>query len=92
MSFVCPKCKTANSLWRDVEVPGWQSVDGDLKPDGGDREVEWDHAEGMGTYGCGNCNIDDLCRSDLVTLGLDGEPLPREIPGQLKLATDGSTR
>lgn len=87
MSYVCPKCLNDHGLWRGVDVPGWESIDGNLKPltrGSLDREAHWSNAEADGTYGCGECNWEGG-KADLVRLGLDGLPLPKIHPGQERL-------
>ena len=86
-TYRCPKCHTDVSLWRDVELGGWESVDGQLEPTrkgSPDREADWNNAEPTGEYGCGECGWEGR-KSELEKLGVDGEPLPPAIPGQESL-------
>ena len=83
MTYACPKCGSPDCLWRGVDVPGWESVGGDLKPQG-DHEALWPEAQSDGTYGCGDCSWEGF-RDDLVRLGIDGNPLPEVDPGQLAI-------
>lgn len=90
MSYVCPRCMNAKGLWRDIEVDGWEAVGDDLTPKsfkgrGPEREVSWEGARPVGTYGCGECQWEGG-KGDLVRLGIDGEPLPEVHPGQGTLA------
>jgi hypothetical protein len=80
---VCPTCRKPDGLWRDVMVPGWEAVDvaadGTATPNhrgAPNREVDWSgYVEETGSYGCSHCQWEGV-KTELVSLGWDGEPLP----------------
>lgn len=80
--FQCPECKMFDTLYEDVDVPGWRSIDDALKPTD-DRHVEWENATVTGTIGC-SCGWQGT-RSRLEQVGTDGEPLPAIHPDQTTL-------
>jgi hypothetical protein len=71
-------------LWESVSIPGWRSVNDELEPVG-DREAEWENATSDEFFGCAECQWEGG-RRQLENLGIDGEPLPVPIPGQLEIA------
>lgn len=77
----CPECGKDDCFWRGVEVPGWQSVDCYLEPNG-ERDVDWGDARSDGEYGCARCGWRGGI-AQLESLGLDGESLPVIHPDQL---------
>lgn len=87
MSFCCPKCKKDNGLWESVTVQGWRSIDANLQPTH-DRDIDWGTAESDGwaspEVGCCECEWTGD-RNALVTLGVDGEPLPFIHEGQTRI-------
>lgn len=90
MSYRCPECKDGRHLWREVylEVTGWEDVDDRLEPTG-ERGVDdldvWDVVSRTDVYGCSSCDWRGP-RAEIQRVGLDGEPLPEPIPGQLEIA------
>lgn len=88
MPFVCPRCRNAKGLWRDVTIVGWESVGDDLTPKTWDgrgeaHDVDWSNPAPAptGRFGCGECQWTG--RQDaMLRLGIDGKPLPDPIPGQ----------
>lgn len=87
MSYCCPKCKKDNGLWESVMVQGWRGVDRDLAPTS-DHDIDWSTAERDGwtdpEMGCSECEWAGK-RDALVTLGVDGEPLPFIHEGQARI-------
>jgi hypothetical protein len=88
-TYRCPKCKETDGFLEAVLVQGFRSLDKNLEPTDGEKDVDWDHvARDSGAFcevGCGECGWDGA-RSELVKLELDGEPLPYVHPGQITLA------
>lgn len=85
--YECPRCGKSVSLWEGVTVSGWRSIDDQLKPcsaTGLDRDVDWYDAEPDGTVGCAECGWEGN-RLRKIVLGIDGQPLPEQIPGQITI-------
>lgn len=80
--YRCPKCHQSDTLYEEVEVPGWRTVDEHLEPVGRDHDVDWRDVEGMESYGC-SCG---WSAGFPEQLGIDSEPLPYVHPGQITLA------
>lgn len=76
----CPNCHESRTLYENVEVPGWRSLDEFGVPVEGtgfsDREAEWDDARPDGFVGCGECQWEGH-RRELERVDMYGEPLPK---------------
>lgn len=90
--YRCPKCGREGSLYENVTVQGWRSIDATLEPVGpghNDRDVEWDTAEPDAyadfEVGCSECEWQGA-RNKLEAIGIDGEPLPEVHADQLSLS------
>lgn len=83
MSYACPKCLKSVSLWQELTISGWQSVDEELKPTG-EREADWTFVEEGDLFGCGECSWSGS-RDQLERLGADGKPLVQPHPDQLSM-------
>lgn len=80
----CPSCRESTGLWEEVEVLGWRGIDEHGHPSG-DRDIDWGTAESLGAVGC-SCGWEGFRNNLEFVLGVDGEPLPDQIPGQLDLS------
>lgn len=84
----CPKCRKGDELWEPVMVQGWRTIDEYLKPDGRDQDADWMHVErdtwASPEVGCA-CGWEGG-RDELEVLGIDGEPLPEQVPGQMSIS------
>lgn len=85
--YQCPKCGLLDTLWEAVVVQGWRSINARLEPEG-ERDVDWYHAEkddwASPAVGCGECQWEGE-RTELVKIGIDGEPLRVVHPDQLEI-------
>lgn len=76
--FACPSCGSTDTLYENIEVPGWRGLDSHLNLTGA-REVFWEKAV-ADAIGC-SCEWEGV-RADLTALGTDGAPLPEVHPAQ----------
>ena len=81
MPYRCPQCHESTSLWQEISISGWQSLDEQLEPTG-EREADWTFVEEEGQYGCSQCDWAGR-RDQIEKVGIDGNTLPFVHRGQL---------